>query len=56
MFVFAVPPEKLLISDESGIHIPHYTIGPYNEGSSVNVTCVSTGGKSIQMKLKCNNF
>lgn len=42
-----VPPEKLLISDESGVHIPHYTIGPYNEGSSVNVTCVSTGGKSL---------
>lgn len=42
---FSVPPEKLLISDENGAHIPHYTIGPYNEGSSVNVTCVSTGGK-----------
>lgn len=47
MLIISVPPEKLLISDENGAHIPHYTIGPYNEGSSVNVTCVSTGGKSF---------
>lgn len=50
--LFSVPPEKLLITDESGAHIPHYTIGPYNEGSSVNVTCVSTGGKWFEKKEK----
>ena len=45
MFFITVPPEKLLILDERGTHIPHYILGPYNEGASVNITCVSTGGK-----------
>lgn len=40
-----VPPEKLLITDEDGSHIPQPTLGPYMEGSSVNISCVSIGGK-----------
>lgn len=42
---FSVPPEKLSILDEKGVHIPHYILGPYNEGTSINITCVATGGK-----------
>lgn len=40
----AVPPEKVLMLDERGVHIPDYILGPYNEDSSINITCVSIGG------------
>jgi hypothetical protein len=42
----AVPPEKLIVMDDKGTNIPHHILGPYNEGSSVNITCIATGGKS----------
>lgn len=45
--IFSVPPEKLSVLDETGLHIPNYVLGPYNEGSSINITCVATGGKII---------
>jgi neural cell adhesion molecule len=40
-----VPPESVAILNENGVHAPHFILGPYNEGSSVNISCVSTGGK-----------
>lgn len=32
MFSITVPPENIMILDDKGTHIPHYILGPYNEG------------------------
>lgn len=42
-----VPPEKVLMLDEQGVHIPSYILGPYNEDSAINITCVSIGGELL---------
>ncbi|KAK2586782.1 hypothetical protein KPH14_011809 [Odynerus spinipes] len=45
-FTVIVPPEQLSILDEDGrSHIPHYILGPYSEGASLNITCVAAGGR-----------
>ncbi|XP_012235840.1 neural cell adhesion molecule 2-like isoform X2 [Linepithema humile] len=40
-----IPPEQLIILLEDGVHIPHYILGPYSEGASINITCVAAGGR-----------
>ncbi|KAL7738116.1 hypothetical protein ACLKA6_006462 [Drosophila palustris] len=39
------PPESIIVLDSKGATIMDHTLGPYNEGSSVNVTCVAIGGR-----------
>ena len=41
-----VPPQKPTIFDGSGTELIGIA-GPYNEGSSMSLTCVATGGKYI---------
>lgn len=43
----SVPPEKLSILDEKGASVPNYIVGPYNEGATVDITCIAVGGKAI---------
>jgi len=46
-FLFTVPPESVIILDSKGATIKDHTLGPYNEGSGINITCVAIGGKSL---------
>ncbi|KAI5740214.1 hypothetical protein M8J76_001756 [Diaphorina citri] len=38
-------PESLKILDENKNAIRNYILGPYNESSSVNITCIAIGGR-----------
>lgn len=56
LFVFrcvSVPPDSLAIINEKGDHIPNYILGPYPEGSSINITCIATGGKCFESYANC---
>lgn len=46
-FFVSVPPESVIILDSKGVTIEDHTLGPYNEGSGINITCVAIGGKSF---------
>ncbi|XP_046974289.1 nephrin-like [Vanessa cardui] len=40
-----IPPERLLVLDQEGDEIKGGVIGPYDEGTDVNLTCVAVGGR-----------
>lgn len=43
----SVPPSQLDIFSDQGILASNSVVGPYKEGSSVNITCMSSGGKCL---------
>jgi hypothetical protein len=40
-----VPPAQLSVLDENGANVVNNVVGPYAEGASLNLTCISSGGK-----------
>ncbi|XP_021945132.2 uncharacterized protein LOC110843474 isoform X2 [Folsomia candida] len=42
-----IPPKQVVVVDERGTEMNSMIIGPYNEGSSLRLTCVSTGGSPL---------
>ncbi|XP_050531046.1 nephrin-like [Daktulosphaira vitifoliae] len=40
-----LPPDRLSVLNEKGDHIPHYILGPYKEGVTVDITCIANGGR-----------
>lgn len=49
-----MPPTELIILDNQGATMTENTIGPYREGVSINVTCMSSGGIPVSniMQMK----
>jgi len=43
-FATTVPPTQLTILDNHGAAVRDQTAGPYLEGDSINLTCLSSGG------------
>ena len=48
--LFAVPPGRPLIHNERGIMVQE-TLGPYNEGAELMLTCSVSGGEFVQMTI-----
>ncbi|CAG9572669.1 unnamed protein product [Danaus chrysippus] len=40
-----IPPERLIILNQEGDEIKGGVLGPYDEGTEVNLTCVAVGGR-----------
>ena len=47
-FSFAVPPSKPTIFDETGREVKDL-VGPYLEGETIVLKCITSGGKSLSL-------
>lgn len=51
-----VPPTHITILDDMGAAVTDNTVGPYQDGSTINLTCMSSGGKEPnEIELQMNN-
>lgn len=46
-YLCAEPPEKINIVNDKGEAVEDTFLGPFMEGSQVNITCVSSGGTPV---------
>lgn len=53
MFCIAVPPSKPVIFDESGREVKDL-VGPYLEGETIVLKCITSGGTRIMHSLSSN--
>ncbi|KAL0810361.1 hypothetical protein ABMA28_010510, partial [Loxostege sticticalis] len=47
-----IPPERLIILNQDGNEIRSGVIGPYDEGTEVNLTCVAVGVRPLWVRLQ----
>ena len=45
--IISVPPKRPVIVDEAGVEAENF-VGPYPEGSTVQISCEVSGGKNIK--------
>ena len=55
MFCIAVPPSKPVIFDESGREVKDL-VGPYLEGETIVLKCITSGGTRIMHSLSSNTY
>ena len=53
-FSFAVPPSKPTIFDETGREVKDL-VGPYLEGETIVLKCITSGGKSLSLSLRLHS-
>lgn len=48
----SVPPTHITILDDGGAAVMDNVVGPYQDGATINLTCMSSGGKEPELNCK----